>query len=60
MNSGQRQFFNQDNIEYSELLDITFGSASIPFVFPPVDRGEKGLLVDHGTIFNMDFDSVVH
>ena len=35
-------------------------SASVPFIFAPVDFGEKGLLVDNGFIVNMDFDSVVH
>ena len=58
INTGELQTFNQDNISFEELPYATFGSASIPLMWPPTHFRDYQL-IDGGSVFNINLESAI-
>ena len=60
VNSGVYTEFNQTNLNYRDLPEAAFASASIPFIFPQHVWKGKGVFMDGGTVYNINIESAIH
>lgn len=59
VNTGLYTEFTQKNIAFTDLADAAVASASIPFVFPPHNWGDKGIFMDGGTVYNINIEGAI-
>ena len=59
VNDGVYTEFNQKNMDFTQLSDAAVASASIPLVFPPFTWSDGRILMDGGTVYNINVEAAI-